>query len=389
MTVFNAYYKIILKKSPQIIIYIVVFICLSVFLGNTNTSLNSNVKERELNIAFINNDGDSPIVNGLKEYLNANVNIVDIPNTEKEIKDALFFREVEYIVTIPKGFTESFLDKDFNDISIEKSTIPNSTTSIYIDSIINKYFNLSKVYLNNIEGISDEEIVRLVKEDLKEESKMETTTSINEVENNKKRASYFNYMAYSLLSTLTLGICTVMTIFNNKDLKRRNYCAPVKRRNINLQIVLGNLSFSFLVWILNLSAGLIMYREFMLTTKGLLYMANSLIFTITALSISYLLANLLKSDSAISAAANIIGLGFSFLSGVFVPQAFLGEGVLRLASFTPAYWYVSANNAIATLGTYNLESMKPILLNMLIILGFGIAIFTLTLVILRQRKYSN
>lgn len=73
----------------------------------------------------------------------------------------------------------------------------------------------------------------------------------------------------------------------------------------------------------------------------------------------------------------------------FVPQEFLGEGVLRIASFTPAYWYVNTNNAIATLGTYNLANMKIILLNMLIVLGFGVAIFALTLVILRQRKYSN
>lgn len=73
----------------------------------------------------------------------------------------------------------------------------------------------------------------------------------------------------------------------------------------------------------------------------------------------------------------------------FVLQEFLGEGVLRIASFTPVYWCVNTNNGIATLGTYNLANMKIILLNMLIVLGFGVAIFALTLVILRQRKYSN
>ena len=42
--------------------------------------------------------------------------------------------------------------------------------------------------------------------------------------------------------------------------------------------------------------------------------------------------------------ANILGLGMSFLCGIFVPQAFLGNTVLAIGRFLPAYWYVRITN---------------------------------------------
>ena len=36
----------------------------------------------------------------------------------------------------------------------------------------------------------------------------------------------------------------------------------------------------------------------------------------------------------------------SFLCGVFVKQSLLGEEILNVGKFLPAYWYVRANNMI-------------------------------------------
>jgi ABC-2 type transport system permease protein len=44
---------------------------------------------------------------------------------------------------------------------------------------------------------------------------------------------------------------------------------------------------------------------------------------------------------------NVVALGMSFLCGVFVPQSMMGERVLRIAHFLPAYWYVRINNLLA------------------------------------------
>ena len=47
--------------------------------------------------------------------------------------------------------------------------------------------------------------------------------------------------------------------------------------------------------------------------------------------------------------ANLVGLGCSFLCGVFVPLELMGEGVIRVAHFLPPYWYDRAGDSLAEL----------------------------------------
>ena len=90
-----------------------------------------------------------------------------------------------------------------------------------------------------------------------------------------------------------------------------------------------------------------------------------------------------------SAASNVVSLGCCFISGVFVPQQYLGKTVLSIASFNPTYWYVKANNEISALVNFSKENLMPIFMSMAIILCFAIAIFAITLVIIKQKRLSN
>lgn len=90
-----------------------------------------------------------------------------------------------------------------------------------------------------------------------------------------------------------------------------------------------------------------------------------------------------------SAAANVFSLGTCFISGVFVPQALLGKTVLTIASFTPTYWYVKSNNDIANMVNFKIEKLMPIFVNMLIIIGFAVAVLAVTLVVIKQKRMTN
>ena len=48
----------------------------------------------------------------------------------------------------------------------------------------------------------------------------------------------------------------------------------------------------------------------------------------------------MKKAETVSMVSNVIALGMSFLSGVFVPIEFLGDGIIKVAHFLPAYWYI-------------------------------------------------
>ncbi|MFW6287415.1 MAG: ABC transporter permease [bacterium] len=388
MQVYKALFKIILKNLGQIMIYIVVFISLTVFLANTNTNVTTrDFTETRVNIAFINHDTESKLIEGLKGYLRENSNILNIPDERQRLQDALFFREVEYIVRIPKGFTEAFFSG--RESAIEKTTIPGSASGRYIDNIINKYLNTASNYLENIENLSEEQLITYVNDDLSQRIEVILNNPVEETSISEKRAYYFNYMAYSLYAVLILGVSSVMMVFNKTDLKRRNFCSPVKLKNINLQLILGNLTYAVVVWAILIFMSFVMYKDYMFTARGILLILNSLLFTITVLSISYLIGNLVKSKPAMSTIANVVALGTSFISGVFVPQFLLGKAVLRIASFTPNYWYVKSNNSIVKLAEIDMETLTPIFINMLIVLGFALAVLSITLVITKQKRMSN
>jgi ABC-2 type transport system permease protein len=82
-------------------------------------------------------------------------------------------------------------------------------------------------------------------------------------------------------------------------------------------------------------------------------------------------------------------LGTSFISGVFVPQELLSDTVLRVASFTPNYWFVKSNITISGLDNITAKTVTPIFYNMLIVLGFAVAALAIALVITKQKRMRS
>lgn len=388
MQVYKAFFKVIYKNLSQIIIYVVVFLFFAVFLSNTYTNpVNTDFTDTKVNIVFINHDANSKLVEGLKDYLSKNANIIDIPDDTQKLQDALFFRQVEYIVRVPNDFTENFLSG--KTVQLEKTTVPSSTSGIYMDRIINKYLNTAKTYASNIKDLSGEQLISYLDKDLSQKTEVKVISSAGQISKNEKSAYYYNYLAYSLFAILILGVSSVMMVFNNTDLKKRNLCSPVKLRNMNFQMILGNISYAILAWATMIFTSFIMYGSYMFTARGLLLLLNSFVFTLAALSISYLIGNVIKSRNAMSAATNVVSLGTCFISGVFVPQALLGKTVLKIASFTPTYWYVKSNNEIVNMVNFKIENLMPIYINMLVIIGFAAAVLIVTLVVIKQKRMTN
>jgi len=50
----------------------------------------------------------------------------------------------------------------------------------------------------------------------------------------------------------------------------------------------------------------------------------------------------------------------------------IADSVLRIASFTPTYWFVKANNQIAKLTQFDFANLEPIFTGMLIQICFAL-----------------
>ena len=137
MTVFRTFWKILNKNKATVIIYTVILLIFGV--SNMQTSeKQANFVADKPDLVIINNDKEEGITKGLIDYLKENCNIKDIVGQE-ELDDALFYRELNYIIYIPENFREDFLNGKAPKIEI-KST--GDYQSSLAEMILKKYINI-------------------------------------------------------------------------------------------------------------------------------------------------------------------------------------------------------------------------------------------------------
>lgn len=107
MIVFKTFWKIVNKYKFTVILYTVILI---IFAGvNMQTSdTNTSFVASKPDILIINNDEDIGITQDLINYIKENSNIIDIKENDEAINDALFYRDVNYIIYIPENYRNDF-----------------------------------------------------------------------------------------------------------------------------------------------------------------------------------------------------------------------------------------------------------------------------------------
>ncbi|MGV8145665.1 MAG: ABC transporter permease [Alkaliphilus sp.] len=194
-------------------------------------------------------------------------------------------------------------------------------------------------------------------------------------------SSHYNLMALYLLQVLGVGVGMVMVAFNGLEIVNRTNCSPISPANRSIQLLLGNLLFALVFWLFAILVGFIFYGSKMISPNAVLFALNTFVLTLTVLSISFLIGSQIKNREAVQTIPAILAIAMTTLSGVFVPQEVLGESVLRVARFMPAYWFVRANYKIQALCDFAISKLVLIFEDMIIVLVFGfVALFTALLI---------
>lgn len=254
-----------------------------------------------------------------------------------------------------------------------------------MDYLVNKYLNTVGLYVKNMPGSPETRIVENAQKDLEISAAVDLNTYGKAADTNYL-SYYFQFFAYPIMAILIWGVTSFMMAYNEPDFRNRNLCSPVKPLRMNLQIVLGNLTFALAVWAALLALIFLIHGSVAFDTGTVLLCLNALAFTLVSLSIGFLAGRLVRTHPAQAAVTNVISLGICFISGVFVEQALLGKTVLTISSFTPGYWYVKAVDDIRNLTVIDAQSIMPIVYSMLIQLGFAVAIMATALAVTKQRR---
>lgn len=372
MTVFKNYFRVAKTFLPMIMIYTIIFAAIATITSTSGTQNDNVYQANETNIALINRDQDTKLTTAFLQYIKDNAHYVKLNDNENEMRDALFFRKVDYIMIIPQNFTKDFLNNQ--NVKIKTMEVPDSYTSIYSKTLMNRYLNTAQFYLKA--DISLDDMVNSIQKDLNTHCHIEMNAhdSNSQVE---KATSFYNFSNYTLQAIAIVVIAMVMLSFHEEKVKRRNLVSAVPYKSFNRQLLLANIVTALGIWLLYVTISIILYQETMLTYHGLLLIANSFVFMIYILTFSFFLTTIIHQKKIIDGISTVVGLGTSFIAGAFVPQQFLADFVLNIAKFTPSYWYISNNNKIANISSFSYESLQPIMINMAIILGFALLFYVL------------
>ena len=379
MIVFKTFLKILNKNKFIIILYTVFLIGFGGF--NMQTSDNStNFVASKPDIMIVNYDEEKGITKDLIKYITDNSNIIELNNNEEAINDGLFYRDVNYVIYIPENYSKDFMDGKNPEINI-KST--GDYQSSFAEMLLSRYIKVANIYQKSIKN--EDELISKINETLSKQSEVKITSKLD-TDSLAKATFYYNFASYSILACLVYVICLILSSFKDIKIQKRTIISSTDYRKLNRQLLLSNSLFSIILWGVYVALSFVLIGNIMFSNQGIIYLVNSFIFTICATTIALFIGNLVSNKNAINGIVNVIALGSSFLCGAFVPMEWLPDGVLKIAHILPSYYYISSNETLKTLEIFNFETMKPIITNMLVMLGFSIVFIILTNIVSKKKK---
>ena len=379
MTVFKTFLKILNKNKFIIILYTMFLIFFGGFNMQTSEN-NTNFVASKPDIMIVNYDEEKGITKDLIKYIEENSNVVDLKNNEDAINDALFYRDVNYVVYIPKNYNKDFMDGKNPEIEI-KST--GDYQSSFAEMLLSRYIKVANIYQKSIN--SEEELISKINETLSKKSEVEITSKLD-TNILSKATFYYNFANYSIMACLIYVICLILASFKDIKIQKRTIISSTNYKTLNRKILLSNSLFSIILWMIYVVLSFILVGDIMFSIHGIFYLINSFVFTICATTIALFIGNIVSNKNTISGIVNVIALGSSFLCGAFVPMEWLPDGVIKIAHILPSYYYISNNEVLKTLELINLNTIKPILLNIIIVLSFSIMFIILTNIVSKRKQ---
>lgn len=379
MIVFKTFLKVLNKCKFVIIMYTVLLIAFAGF--NIKTSDNTtNFTPSKPDVLIINEDENEKLSKNLVNYIEKNCNIKDIEKSQEKINDALFYRDVNYIIYIPKNYSNDFLNGLNPEIKIKSSGDYNSS---YTEMLLSRYIKVANIFGKDIKNV--DELISKINDTIYKEVDVEITSKLD-TDKLSKASFYYNFANYSILAGCVYVICLILSSFKEENINKRTIVSSMDYKKYNRNLLLSNSLFAIVLWGFYVILSFILIGDVMFTLNGIYYIINSFIFTICALTIAFLIGNLVSNKNAINGIVNVIALGSSFLCGAFVPVEFLPDAVLKVSHILPSYWYIQTNELLKTIEVFSMESLKPIIINMGVVVLFTIMFIVITNIISNKKR---
>ena len=349
MQVYKTFFKIAKKYLTSCLIYAFVFIAILIAMSRIGSeSVNDRFKADKVSFAVIDND-NTAASQALLDYLKNKHTLVELKDYSNEkLQDYMYYEKIQYLLIIPQGYEEKLMNNDSKNL-LSHSMRTDSAKGYFFNQDVDAYLDCLRLYLTA--DYSLDEALDAAKDSLATVSE----TAVNTVSFDTKKeniptgmAYYFQYLSYMLMSGIVIAVSPILISFHRNSLQERLACSSTTPGKQGLAIGLGCVTYCLAVWLIFMIIAVFMYKPAnMFSEPGFMLMLNSLIYTLCVTLITLIIGSFSLEPNALNLISNILGLGASFLCGVFVPMWYLSDKVLMFSQFLPTYWYMKNLNMIS------------------------------------------
>lgn len=380
MIVFSTFWRIVKKYKGTILLYTVMLIMFG-GINLTSNSTNDMFTPTKPNIFIVNKDSNMGLTKNLINYLKKNTNVVSLEDDEEKINDALFYRDISYVIYIPKNYSKDVLDK--KDVTIDIKSSKDYTSSL-TEMMLDKYLNVQS-NLVNITNNQDE-LVNMINNTLDVNSEVVVSSKLDNSYLNRV-SRYFNFGSYSLLAVIIFIVTLVINSFKENTINKRIIVSSFNYKKHNSLLMLSSFVYSLIVWVLFSLLSVILLGKDMISLRGILYFVNTFMFIMPTLSFGILISTLVNNKDSIGGIVNVVGLGSAFLCGAFIPTEYLPKIVLSIAHIFPAYYFIDSNNLLSSMEIINFSNLIPVFINYFVLIIFMLIFIAVNNYVLKKKRY--
>lgn len=380
MIVFSTFWKIVKKYKGTILLYTVMLIMFG-GINLTSNSTNDMFTPTKPNIFIVNKDSNRGLTKNLINYLKKNTNVVSLEDDEEKINDALFYRDISYVIYIPKNYSKDVLDK--KDVTIDIKSSKDYTSSL-TEMMLNKYLNVQSNLVNVTNN--QDELVNMINNTLDVNSEVVVSSKLDNSYLNRV-SRYFNFGSYSLLAVIIFIVTLVINSFKENTINKRIIVSSINYKKHNSMLMLSSFVYSLIVWVLFSLLSVILLGKDMISLRGVLYFVNTFMFVMPTLSFGILISTLVKNKDSIGGVVNVVGLGSAFLCGAFIPTEYLPKTILSIAHIFPAYYFIDSNNLLSSMEIINFSNLTPVFINYFVLIIFMVIFIVINNYLLKKKRY--
>ena len=371
MSLYKAFFKILRSNWVSILIYVGITVGIIVLLSGIYKKKQDQKAVLDSYDIYVSDEDGSEVSKALVNYLSKIHKVSKEKMSDEVITDNMYYEQIVSWIRIPAGFGETFL-----------RTGENKVVNTYDDSMpVGMSITLqAENYLESLRGyILQGDSVSVAAEKSEKALDIANYVSIRPggAEGNGGLKGAFTYIPFGILSILIAGIFPVIAGFNQGEKKNRIQVSSMTPGRRMKWILLAAATFAVAVMAVlvviaslmgssDISAvntpgnpGGIESNESTSVAMGIfsnawwLSVLNTLVFTTVVCMMISMFANVpVFAKAPAGVFSNIVGLGFCFLGGTFVPLSILGDGVKKVSRFLPNYWYSTAVDRIFSGGGF-------------------------------------